>query len=206
MIPPRWLLALAVALTPALAVAAPSPIAVLVGPELREPLSKPDVGDLLLDENANGGEPVGVVVAAVAYRLPYHLTIGMRGSVSWRRYASSFAGTINSEHHSYRAIPVDAALTLQYEPGRWLGKDAWISPWLGRRFTRLTSTDTPCVRASCFPASTTGPDWRSGQTVFGLTAGLDVLGPGPNRLAVFVDLLIGTRDASAVQLGLGYRH
>jgi len=62
------------------------------------------------------------------------------------------------------------------------------------------------VRDSCFPATTTGPDWRSDQTVFGLTTGLDVLGSGPHRLAVFVDVLIGTGDASVVELGIGYRH
>ena len=207
----RFLAALALAGTGLpVAAAEPSPIAVLVGPELRVPLSDPDVGNNFRVPD-DGNALVGALGATVAYRLPYHLAIGVHGAASWRRYKSSWQGTVSGQEDSYRAIPIDVALAVQYEPGRILNREVSFTPWLGRRFTRLSTAEASCVQRN-FPTVTwtcgtpmTTAGWRSQETMAGLTAAIDVLGPGPDRLAVFLDAQLGAGDGSAIGFGVAYR-
>lgn len=195
---------------PVVAAAEPAPIAVLVGPEVRVPLSDPDIGYNFRVPD-DGSAPVGALGATVAYRLPHHLAIGVRGAASWRRYKSALQGTVFGQEDSYRAIPIDVALAVQYEPGRILNREVSFAPWLGRRYTWLSTAEAACTQRN-FPTVTwtcgtpmTTTAWRPHETMAGLTAAIDVLGPGPDRLAVVLDVQLGAGDGSAIGFGVAYR-
>ena len=213
MLPSRWLLALVLVAAPA-RVAIGSPIAISVGGGLRIPLNEaPHPLDEPFEEDrgapADGTAPVGVLDAMIGYRVSSRIVIGVRSAVSWRSYRTRTHLIHDEFHDSFSEIPVDVALATQLAVAR-LGKQTfWVTPWLGRRFTRHSYSGVYCVLAAdgvltCNPR---GPhvQWRSTGTVFGVTTGLDILEGTAGQVAIFVEAQVAGENGSALGVGFEFR-
>lgn len=192
--------AVAVASVPAMASA--GPVALTIGTGMRGHLSVPEPDILPLDENAPGGEVVGALIGTLALRLPLGFAIGVHGGASWRSYRSAALGDLRSASREFDLIPVDVGVTLEYALGR-----AWISPWIGRHYTRRTVSMTTCEFSTVIPScsSDKATEWTNDRMSVGVTAGIDAWISGPHRVGVFVDLQTGTNDYSAISIGASYR-
>jgi hypothetical protein len=212
MLPSRWLLALA--LVAALArVAVGSPNANSVGGGLRIPLSEaPHPLDEPFEEErgktADGTTPVGALDAMIGYRVSSRIAIGVRSAVSWRNYRTRTVPLHDEFHDSFSEIPVDVALATELEAAR-VGKETfWVTPWLGRRFTRRSHTGVYCVSGAdrvftCEP-SRTHVQWRSTGNVVGVTTGLNFF-EGTSGVAIFVEAQVADEGGLALGVGFAFR-
>jgi hypothetical protein len=214
MLPSRWFLALVLVAAPA-RLAVGSPIAISVGGALRIPLSEaPHALDEPFDEErgktADGTTPVGTLDAMIGYRVSSRIAIGVRSAVSWRSYRTHTHPLHDEFHDSFSEIPVDVALATELEAAR-VGSDTfWVTPWLGRRFTRESHSSVYCVSGAdsiftCNP-SKTFVHWRSTGNVLGVTTGLDFPFEGTSgQVSIFVEAQVASENGSALGVGLAFR-
>jgi hypothetical protein len=212
MLASRWLLALV--LVAAFArVAIGSPIAISLGAGLRIPLSEaPHPLDEPFEQErgavADGTTPVGALDAMIAYRVSSRIAIGVRSAVSWRNYRTRTVPIHDEFHDSFREIPVDVALATQLAAARMGKQTFWVTPWLGRRFTRHSHSGVHCLYGAggVSTCNQSGPhvQWRSTGNVLGVTTGLDFF-EGTSGVALFVEAQVAGEGGSALGIGFEFR-
>jgi hypothetical protein len=186
-------------------IAAADSIEVMVGPEIRSHLSKPDPYPEQLDDGASGDSRVGALVATLAYRLPEHFSAGVHASVSRRSYSTVENGNMRSFRHDFSTIPFDIGFTLQYAPIARL----WAAPWVGAHLTSRRTTERYCQRVpgqdGPWPCTTADPtaDW-TGALSFGITAGVNIWCHGGHCVAALIDLQSSVTDYAALSFGVVY--
>jgi hypothetical protein len=158
---------------------------------------------------ADGTALVGALDATLAHRVSPRIAIGVRGGASWRKYRTRTVPGVDAFRCSFSEIPVDVALAMQYEPDRLGNQTAYVMPWLGRRFTRVSKSEVYCLvgadrRFTCNP-SVTHVKWRSTGNILGVTTGLDLIEGSAGQLAIFIEAQIASAGGSAVGLGLAFR-
>jgi hypothetical protein len=212
MLSSRWFFAVAVVLAVAPArMAMGSPLALAVGGGLRIPLSEaPHPLDEPFDnmEDGDGTAAVGALGATIAYKISPRIAIGVRSGISWRKYSTRTVPSFEAFRDSFSEIPVDVALAMQYEPGRLGTLTAYVMPWFGKRFTRVSKSEVYCLvtRGSfaCNP-SVNHVQWHSTGNVLGLTTGLDIIQGSAGQVAIFVEAQLADRGGSAVGFGFAFR-